>query len=179
MPTSSSTTSLDADLGFTPGDSTNPRHNLRSLPPPAFDGSRADYAKWRRAANIYLATTTAPVAEHVAVMALLSYFNAGTAQMWADAYIDKLTEERENGDNDWSHVTVKQFWKDADAAFIDPEEARNAQHELERFQQARGLTAESYFFKFEQLAKRAGYLYGHDEYLISVLERNLLSGLVD
>jgi hypothetical protein len=127
--------------------------------------------------RLYVATVS-NTPEHVIVMSVLSYLNEGTAAMWADAYLDKLAEKI-TAPSEYASITLQSFWEKLDEAFMDPNEKRNMQDELERHRQDRLMTAKTFFFKFEQLARRAGYEKGYDQYLTGLLERNLSPGLID
>jgi hypothetical protein len=141
---------------------------------PTFDGSQDKYAAWKHVARMY-SVTVLNTPRHVIIMSLLTYLNEGTAAMWAKSYLKEMAPDI----NDWSHVTLKTFWNAMDKAFVNPNEWRNAQDELERLRQMREMTTELYFFKFEQLAKQANYNQEHNGYLVSLLKCNLNSSLMD
>jgi hypothetical protein len=108
------------------------------------------------------------------ILFMLSYMKGGITQMWAESYIERvMTEDGENFFDTWIV-----FLRGLDKAFTNPNAERAAQSELEMLRQDR-RTAEEFFFHFEQAARKAGYREGHEGYLISLLERNMNSALVD
>jgi len=142
-----------------------------------FDGDRTKYTTFKRQVVLHFAATpllfTRPQGDLNKIIFTLSHMKGGLAEEWANVYIDRANSPT----GDWGTWPV--FVEALEKAFKDANEEQTAQHHLEALRQGK-RTAQDFFFEFESTMRRAGYsAVIHETYLISLLERNLSSPLVD
>jgi hypothetical protein len=100
------------------------------------------------------------------LMFVLSYMSKGLAGQWADNWTDQYCKPDAEGGG------YTQLWENLDTAFLDSQEAKEAQRKLDTLKQG-SLSAEEFFQQFENLRLRAGYEgKQHDSYLVNLLEKN-------
>ena len=144
--------------------------------PDAFSGK--DVEKFIRSVKIFIkANESAFTSDMKKILFVLSCMKEGAANEWAQNFTDTAF-----ANDSWG--TFSQLMEALQTAFGDPNEAKDSQFRLESFKQG-SLTAQEFFAKFEILRRKAKYETkkenasgGHDEYLISLLERNLDSSLI-
>ena len=144
--------------------------------PDTFEGK--DVVKFIRSLRLFIeANDVAFDTDKKKVLFALSCMKDGTAGEWAQNFTDGAFES-----GTWG--TFTEFVDGLKEAFGEPNAEKDAQIKLEAHKQGSNSASE-YFQVFEILRRKAGYSTrkekpagGHDEYLISLLERSMRPGLI-
>jgi hypothetical protein len=145
---------------------------LKLAKPTPFNGKKELFLTFIRQMEMQFALARPSPDDTAKIVATISYMTEGLAATWANSFCDQAI-----GDGG-SWGTWAQFRESLEDTFGDPNEPQTAQHRLETLKQNK-KTTEEFFLEFDELAKKAGYKNGHDEYLVSLLEKNLNQSLVD
>jgi hypothetical protein len=139
-------------------------------PPGYFDGTFADYKRFRRQVQEYIRDrpSTFDYNDRKKISFTLSYMNEKAAGQWADNYTRKLQQREANGDDipSW-----EAFLEELDEVYTDMMEKPEAQRQLDRLKQG-NMTGDEFFQKFDHLRLLAGWNEGNDEHLINLLQQN-------
>ena len=131
--------------------------------PETFNGDRNQYDRWKHKIMMY----TEDLSPEEAMSTIMLYVTGPRVSRWKLAYC-----KNNRVGNMWNKM-YKQFWKDLDDLFIDPNVARQA---LMRLQQCRMGTCEAteFFMEFEELASMAGFDVTKDPpHMLDILEHAL------
>lgn len=140
--------------------------------PSDFDGT--DFDSFLRQVSLYLvANRNAITIDEDKIIFVLSFMKKGLAGQWAENFYGRILESTTQ-----DFGTYTDFLAALKRQFEDPNKARNAQHKLATTRQGSTETAEAFFQRFELNRRAAGYIDGHDHYLIQVLEMNLKRDIV-
>lgn len=96
---------------------------------------------------------------------------------WVGNYYDsKHVEATATTGPSWTQGYT-QFWKDLEEQFMDANQRRQAQIQIEIMTQGTG-TAEDYFEKLNTLVHQAGYQH-NDQYVLKTIEMNVNHAIID
>jgi hypothetical protein len=106
----------------------------RTSEPDAFDGEPENYKRFRRQLCLYLTAEEENLAKDQAkVLFALSYMKTGSAELWAENYVQKAIENK-----DWGEWT--EFLSQLDATFIDRNAERKAREQMDLLRQGNNLS---------------------------------------
>ena len=143
-----------------------PAPKTDAKPPDVFDGSHDKFKSWTRQVETYLIAKgiREPQAR---IFTTLTYMRGGTAEAWAQRYIDDINNQAA----DWDIFTGL-----LGAAFQDRNLSRKAREELEVFSQD-SKTIDDYFTQLESKFSQAGM--ADDVEKICILEKGVKPAIID
>jgi hypothetical protein len=148
--------------------------------PEPFNGKSHAYDKFKRQFTLYmLANPNIFTDDKTKILFILSYMTEGLADQWAQNWIESVmaTSNATTPPTAPDFGTMNAFEQELDQTFLDSNKDKNAQARLEELYQG-SQSAEEFFTLFDQYRRAAGYNTGHDQYLISLLEKRLNRGLI-
>ena len=144
--------------------------------PDDFDGSFGTYQKFLNQTALYvLANPEWFKSDGPKVQLALSYMKDGHAAEFAKNFMEQILKQTTPDFGTWTD-----FKKLMDSAFLDPNEAKNAQWKLHKCTQGKKTAAE-FFTEFDLLRRAAGYddATTHQNYLLQLLEQALNRSIVN
>jgi len=145
--------------------------------PDDYDGSFEHYKRFLNQISLYILANTDNgwfATDTAKVQFALSYMKTDYAAEFAKNFLDKVLKMRNPDFGTWAD-----FKTAMDAAFLDPNTAKNAQWKLHECRQG-NKTAAEFFTEFDLLRRAAGYddTTHHNAYLIQLLEQALNRSIV-
>ena len=108
---------------------------------------------------------------------VLSYMTKGSAASWAANWIDEIYERVDN-EGEPIYGSFRDFERQLEETFKDHARQQSAQLKLWSLRLEK-QSADEFFNEFNTYTHLAGYNRSHDQYLISLLEENIRSSLLD
>jgi Retrotransposon gag protein len=146
-----------------------------AVEPEPFDGDRTKFTKFYHQLRLFMADRQGKFAsgDHQ-IYFTLSCMTTGTAGQWSENVWEKAEELIDDPKNPGTQIKrglpeIADFLADLKATFSSQSEVQDAQHALRTLKQGT-KAAEDFFAEFEMLRRKAGYLVGHDGYLIELVE---------